>query len=188
MLALFFAASLGPAASTLPELRLLQELQEELAAGGVSASCEHDGHQYAVYVPALEAAWQSGRIPLMEGPLALSTAMKSGLDGVDVVCVYLSADVEQLDVRMRRADMVGEAMLQHQLALAQQEALMQLEVAEAAAAAAAAAAPPLRRNSSTGRALPPVALPPKRCTVDHVIDAGLCVSVAWCGDACMSNM
>ncbi|KAG1679244.1 hypothetical protein FOA52_009273 [Chlamydomonas sp. UWO 241] len=155
------------------------ELQEEVATGETTAQCEHAGAMYAVYVPALEAAWTDGKIALLEGPLVLGNAMKAALQGVDVAVVYLSADIETLDVRMRQADMVGEEELQRQLVVAAQEA--KFVEAEAAEAARAATSPPSRRASTSGSAPPllsgvpplaPLSLPTVGRSVDHLIPAG----------------
>ena len=124
---------------------LASELASEVASGDAFGQCTHAGAMYAASLSDLSAAWEAGKLPVVEAPLALAAAIKAeqatlaaeqavaeGGGGatstgkvptrVEVCCVYLSADVETLDVRLRKADCMEEVQLQEELALATEEA------------------------------------------------------------------
>lgn len=122
---------------------LASELASEVASGDAIGQCTHAGVMYAASLSDLSAAWEAGKLPVVEAPLALAAAIKAeqvalaaeqaaSTDGggggakatphIEVCCVYLSADAETLDVRLRKADCMEEIQLQEELALAAEEA------------------------------------------------------------------
>ena len=82
---------------------------------------------------------------MVEAPLPLVAAIKAeqaalassggdgGYAGLEVVCIYLSADMEALDTRLRAADVMEELQLQEELQMASEEVAQVHQEASAAA-------------------------------------------------------
>lgn len=91
----------------------------------------HAGDMYALSRTDLKASWDEGKLPLVEAPLSLAAAAKAeqtilaadSNDRIEVVCVYLEADIETLDIRLRNADVMEELQLQEELRRASEEVI-----------------------------------------------------------------
>ena len=137
------------------ELMTAPELAVEVASGDAFGQCSHAGALYAASLASLSQAWAAGKLPVVEGPLALAAAIKAEqaaalpteggggagegdgaqrLPAIEVCCVYLSADAETLDGRLRAAAVMEEGQLQVELGLAVEEEAQVRLAAEAAAA------------------------------------------------------
>ncbi|GAX74660.1 hypothetical protein CEUSTIGMA_g2108.t1 [Chlamydomonas eustigma] len=124
---------------------LASELATEVAAGEAfgHSSISEDG-MYAASLTDLMKVWAKDKLAVMEAPLTLAEAvkaeirqaqadvaaagpagnvgkLKSLIASIEVKCVYLTADVETLDVRLRRAEYLEEARLQQQLRFGMEE-------------------------------------------------------------------
>jgi len=163
-------------------------LVEEVAQGAALGQCEHAGALYAVRAADLQAAWDEGRMPVIEAPLALLPALRTQAPDVDVIGVYLTADIETLDVRMRAVAKLEEVQLQAELEMAVHEmqyvkdakaAAAEAEAkaiaeAEAAAAKAATAPPPPKSpktpppGSKSSTPVPVVKAPPSPVVIPRV--------------------
>eukprot|EP00798_Chlamydomonas_sp_ICE-L_P023777 gene23777-9336_t len=102
-----------------------EALAHEQGLGGLVGVATHDGASYAVRLKELESAWEAGLLPVVEAPLEVCTALKVAQSGEGAVqapiltnCVYLSADVATLDVRMRNVAKLEEVRIQAELEMA----------------------------------------------------------------------
>lgn len=103
----------------------------------LSTHCSHAGDLYALSKADLKAAWDEGKLPLVEAPLSLARAIKaeqkaalasssgssddSDAPRLEISCLYLVADNETLDTRLRAADLMEEIQLQEELRMAAEE-------------------------------------------------------------------
>lgn len=123
--------------------RAMQTLLNRNQLAGQAIVQDEDGHSYAVRISLLQQAWADNRVPVVEAPHVLSVALReaykdhtqgsvaqqpcvagvvtnkppTGSEGVVVSSLYLTADVETLDVRLRAAGLLDEQTLLHELSM-----------------------------------------------------------------------